>query len=304
MTGVTAPDGTAEEILTWTYKRFRRVALVASFQAESLVLIDLACRITAEPEVLTLDTGRLHEETLEYIEQVRARYPIRLRILSPDAEELETMTAEHGTMQFRRSMALRNECCAVRKVNPLARALEDYDAWITGLRREQTPTRAATPVVASDRGHGDITKVVPLAGWSREEVWDYLAAQGIEAHPLYERGYTSIGLRAVHAGDGPRGERAGRTLVVGRELRQGVPPAPTAHRRGDRGPARQAGQCPDGTRALNFAAIRTEIASFASATRRDSSADVITPLVTPSASPALTSLSASLWTLAELVPAI
>src|SRR3984957_6225292 len=97
MTAITAPDGTAEEILRWTYKRFRRVALVASFQAESLVLIDLACRITPEPEVLTLDTGRLHEETLEYIERVRERYPIRLRILSPDAEELETMTGEHGT---------------------------------------------------------------------------------------------------------------------------------------------------------------------------------------------------------------
>jgi len=211
VTAITAPDGTAEEILTWTYKRFRRVALVASFQAESLVLIDLACRITPEPEVLTLDTGRLHEETLEYIEQVRERYPIRLRILSPDAEELETMTGEHGTMQFRHSMALRNECCAVRKVNPLARALEDYDAWITGLRREQTPTRAATPVVASDRGHGDITKVVPLAGWSREEVWDHLAAQGIEAHPLYERGYTSIGCAPCTRATAPgENERAGR----------------------------------------------------------------------------------------------
>ena len=74
------------------------------------------------------------------------------------------MTGEHGTMQFRRSVALRNECCAVRKVNPLARALRDYDAWITGLRREQTPTRAETPVVAGDPGHEGITKVVPLAG--------------------------------------------------------------------------------------------------------------------------------------------
>ncbi len=211
MTGIRAPDGSAEEILTWTYKRFRRVALVASFQAESLVLIDLACGITAEPEVLTLDTGRLHEETLEYIEQVRARYPIRLRIVSPDAEELETMTGEHGTMQFRRSMALRNECCAVRKVNPLARALEHYDAWITGLRREQTPTRAATPVVASDRGHGDITKVVPLAGWSGAEVWEYLAERRIEAHPLYARGYTSIGCAPCTRATAPgEHERAGR----------------------------------------------------------------------------------------------
>jgi phosphoadenosine phosphosulfate reductase len=211
VTAVAPPDGTAEEILAWTYKRFRRVALVASFQAESLVLIDLACRIVPAPEVLTLDTGRLHEETHEYIEKVRERYPIRLRILAPDADELEAMTSEHGDMQFRRSVALRNECCAVRKINPLARALEGYDAWITGLRREQTPTRAATPVVAADRGHGDITKVVPLAGWSRADVWDYLVARAIDPHPLYGRRYTSIGCapctRATAAGEG---ERAGR----------------------------------------------------------------------------------------------
>jgi phosphoadenosine phosphosulfate reductase len=203
--------GSAEEVLSWTYKRFSRVALVASFQAESMVLIDMACEIVPSPEVLTLDTGRLHEETHDFIEQVRRRYPIRLRILAPDSGELEAMTAEHGTTQFLRSVALRNECCAVRKVNPLARALEDYDAWITGLRREQTPTRAATPVVAGDPGHGDITKVVPLAGWSRAEVWDYLTARGIEHHPLYDRGYTSIGCapctRATEPGEN---ERAGR----------------------------------------------------------------------------------------------
>lgn len=211
MTIVDLRHGSAEEVLSWTYKRFHRVALVASFQAESMVLIDMACRLVDEPEVLTLDTGRLHEETHAYIEQMRRRYPIRLRILNPDSAELNVMTAEHGTMQFRRSVALRNECCAVRKVNPLALALRDHDAWITGLRREQTPTRAATPVVGGDPGHGDITKVVPLAGWSRAEVWDYLAARGIDHHPLYDRGYTSIGCapctRAARPGES---ERAGR----------------------------------------------------------------------------------------------
>ena len=211
MTPRDAPDGTAEEILAWTYKRFGRVALVASFQAESLVLIDLVCGLGVEPEVLTLDTGRLHEQTHEYIEAVRARYPIRLRILAPEAGELEAMTGAHGSMQFRRSLSLRNECCAVRKVNPLGRALEEYEAWITGLRREQTPTRAGTPVVAADPGHGGITKVVPLAGWSRAEVWAYLEERGISPHPLYAQGYTSIGCapctRATRPGEQ---ERAGR----------------------------------------------------------------------------------------------
>jgi phosphoadenosine phosphosulfate reductase len=203
--------GSAEDILTWTYKRFHRVALVASFQAESMVLVDLACKIVPEPEVLTLDTGRLHEETHEFIERVRQRYPIRLTVLAPDSDELDEMTGEHGVMQFRQSVALRNGCCAVRKVNPLARALRGYDAWITGLRREQTPTRAETPVVADDPGHGGITKVVPLAAWTRAQVWDYLAANGIDHHPLYDRGYTSIGCapctRATAVGEN---ERAGR----------------------------------------------------------------------------------------------
>src|ERR1700682_3572808 len=205
MTTRDVAEGTAEEILAWTYKRFQRVALVASFQAESLVLIDLACGLGVEPEVLTLDTGRLPEETHAYIEAVRARYPIRLRILAPEAGELEAMTGAHGSMQFRRSVGLRNECCAVRKVNPLARALRDYDAWITGLRREQTPTRHGTPVVAGDPGHGDITKIVPLAGWSRDAVWEYLASRNIDHHPLYDRGFTSIGCapctRATQAGE-------------------------------------------------------------------------------------------------------
>ena len=93
-------NATAEDILSWTYRRFGRVALVASFQAESLVLIDLACKIVPEPEVLTLDTGRLHEETHDYIEYVRQQFPIQLRILAPDANELETMTGEHGDMLF------------------------------------------------------------------------------------------------------------------------------------------------------------------------------------------------------------
>ena len=214
------------------------------------------------------------------------------------------MTGQHGTMQFRRSVALRNECCAVRKVNPLARALRDYDAWITGLRREQTPTRHGTPVVAGDPGHGDITKVVPLAGWSRAAVWEYLAARNIDHHPLYDRGYTSIGCapctRATEAGE----QRARRPLVVGRGLRQGVPPASAAAGRGAGGLAWPAGQRPAGRSALNFAAMSTEMASWASLTSRVSWAEVITPLTTPSESPALTSASASASTLAAWEPAI
>ena len=203
-------NATAEDILAWTYRRFGRVALVASFQAESLVLIDLACRIVPEPEVLTLDTGRLHEETHDYIEYVRTQFPIRLRILAPEAEELEAMTSEHGDMLFRQSVPLRNQCCAVRKVNPLAKALREYDAWITGLRRDHSHTSCdAGRCERSGARRHDQSRAA--RGLESDQVWDYLRAQGIRHHPLYDRGYMSIGCapctRATQPGEQ---ERAGR----------------------------------------------------------------------------------------------
>ena len=224
-------NATAEDILSWTYRRFGRVALVASFQAESMVLIDIACKLVPHPEVLTLDTGRLHEETHQYIEYVREQFPIRLRILAPDAGELEAMTSEHGDMPFLKSVPLRNQCCAVRKVNPLAGALRDYDAWITGLRRDQTPTRAQTPVVASDVGHDGMIKVVPLASWTREQVWDYLRDSRHPPAPALRSRLHVDRLRALHARHAPRGAGARRPLVVGKRHAQGVPPAPANRRR-------------------------------------------------------------------------
>jgi phosphoadenosine phosphosulfate reductase len=211
MTGAEHDGAAAEEILRWAYATHRRVALVASFQAESSVLIDMACGIVGSPEVLTLDTGRLPEETHTLFDEFRERYPIRLRILAPNTSEVERMTSAHGANLFRRSVELRHECCEVRKVRPLAGALRDYDAWITGLRREQSPTRASTPTVSRDDLHGGITKVAPLAGWSKDDVWGYIGEHGVATHSLYERGYTSIGCapctRATKPGED---ERAGR----------------------------------------------------------------------------------------------
>ena len=201
----------AEEVLAWTYQTHRRVALVCSFQAESSVLIDMASRITAAPEVLTLDTGRLPEETHRVMDEFRQRYPIRLRVLSPEATEVEAMTAAHGTMLFRQSVEFRVLCCEMRKVRPLARALRDYDAWITGVRREQTVTRETTPVAAADAEHGGITKVAPLVAWSRADVWEYIGRYELPRHPLYARGFTSIGCapctRATRPGEGERDGR-------------------------------------------------------------------------------------------------
>ena len=202
---------TAEELLRRAYAEHERVALVASFQAESGVLIDLACRIVPEPVVLTLDTGRLPEETHEVIEQFRTRYPIRLRVIQPDAGQVEEMTAEHGTNLFRQSVDFRMRCCDVRKSQPLTRALSGYDAWITGLRREQAETRKETPLVAPDPQHGGIQKFAPLAEWTKQQVWDYIREHDVPVHPLYAFGYTSIGCAPCTRATAPgEDERAGR----------------------------------------------------------------------------------------------
>ena len=204
-------EGSAEEILRWVYSRFERVAIVASFQAESTVLIDMASQLVDQPHVVTLDTGRLPRETHDQIDRELAAHPIRLQVQAPDPEELRGLAAEHGANPFYRSVELRRLCCDIRKTRPLARALSGFDAWITGLRRDQASSRSATPIVSDDPAHGGIAKVAPLARWSEEQVWDYIRTRRLEYHELYDRGYRSIGCapctRAVSAGEDPRAGR-------------------------------------------------------------------------------------------------
>ncbi|HSS95098.1 MAG TPA: phosphoadenylyl-sulfate reductase [Candidatus Dormibacteraeota bacterium] len=214
---ITAPpeliSGAAPEaVLRWAYESFPQVAIVASFQAESSVLIDMAARIrSTDVRVLTLDTGRLPQATYEMIDRVRARYAIDVEVVSPDAGELAGMVGQNGVNLFYKSPEMRRLCCDVRKTRPLARALGGFDAWVTGLRRQQAATRAQTPVVSRDPDHEGLTKVAPLALWTRDQVWAYIGEHDVPYHPLYERGYTSIGCepctRATAAGED---ERAGR----------------------------------------------------------------------------------------------
>ena len=202
---------TAAEIIAWTYANHHRVAIVASFQAESSVLIHLASRIVDRPEVITLDTGRLPEETHAVMDSFRDRFNIRLHVQTPDPREVAEMVGEHGQNLFYASVENRRTCCDVRKSRPLVRALDGFDAWLTGVRREQSETRAARAVVAPDPLHGGIVKVAPLAGWTHDQVWDHIRAHRLPIHPLYAQGYTSIGCapctRAIQPGED---ERAGR----------------------------------------------------------------------------------------------
>jgi len=207
-----ALDGRSPEaVLEWAYGNFRRVAIVASFQAESSVLIHMAASIVTRPEVVTLDTGRLPEETFEVIDRIRQRYPIRLHVQVPDSLEVGKMVAVEGPNLFRRSVELRHRCCEVRKVRPLTRALAGFDAWVTGLRRDQSETRRQTPVVETDHAHRGIAKLAPLAGWAGDQVWAYIREHDLEYHSFHDRGYRSIGCAPCTRAVGPdEDERAGR----------------------------------------------------------------------------------------------
>jgi adenylyl-sulfate kinase len=200
----------ASDILSWAIDTFGdSFAIATSFQQEGMVILDLASRLSAAVRVFTLDTGRLPDETYRMMETVRQRYGIPVEIIFPEREDVEHLVAFHGPNLFYSSVPARQRCCDVRKVRPLERKLETLKAWATGLRRDQAETRAAIPKV--ERGPTGRMKICPLADWSAAAVEQYIAQHGVPVHPLYARGYTSIGCapctRAVQPGES---ERAGR----------------------------------------------------------------------------------------------
>ena len=202
-------NATAEQIVSWAVNTFGdRLAVVTSFQYEGMVIVDMAARVSTDIRVVTLDTGRLPPETYDMIEAVRSRYGVRVEAISPDADEIETMVAAHGPNLFYESVAHRLACCHFRKVRPLDRKLAGFDAWLTGLRRSQSDTRESLAKISEEKGR---LKISPLADWSREQIAAYTRANDVPVHPLYAKGYTSIGCgpcsRATEAGED---ERAGR----------------------------------------------------------------------------------------------
>lgn len=184
----------AEQILAWVEHRFgARAALASSFGAEDMVLIDLARQHAPSLRVFTLDTGRLPPETYDLIETLRRRYGLGVETFFPEREQVETLESTQGYFSFRESITARKACCAIRKVDPLRRALTGRSAWLTGLRREQSITRTAVEVLELDGEHGGLAKLNPLAGWSTQEVWAYIRDKGVPYNVLHDRGYPSIG---------------------------------------------------------------------------------------------------------------
>ena len=205
-------DKGPDEVLDFAYRNFDNIAISFS-GAEDVVLVDMASRINPDLQVFSLDTGRLHIETYRFLEQVRERYDIKLEVLSPDTAQLEKFVREKGLYSFYRDG--HKECCGVRKIVPLRRKLHAVDAWITGQRKDQSPTRATVPVMEADAafstdGH-TLYKFNPLSNWSSEQVWTYIRENDVPYNELHNRGYISIGCEPCTRPVLPnQHERAGR----------------------------------------------------------------------------------------------
>jgi len=185
-------------------------ALASSLAAEDMLLTHAIYDGGLALEVFTLDTGRLHAETLGMLDAVRARYGRDITVCRPDAQAVQAHVQMHGAYAFYESVELRKACCQIRKVEPLKRALAGRGAWITGQRRAQAATRGELPEAEQDAVFG-LYKYNPLADWSEEDVWHVIRALDIPYNPLHDQGYPSIGCdpctRAVRPGEDVRAGR-------------------------------------------------------------------------------------------------
>jgi phosphoadenosine phosphosulfate reductase len=186
------------------------VSFACSFGAEDMVLLDAIANHARRIEVFTLDTGRLPEETQTLLETVRGKYPIVIRTYFPDAAAVEAWIEQNGPNGFYKSVAQRQQCCGIRKVQPLRRALAGKKSWITGLRREQSQARQTLQLEGWDDANG-LIKINPLLEWSNDDVWAYIKEHDVPYNALHDRGYPSIGCapctRAVQPGEDSRGGR-------------------------------------------------------------------------------------------------
>ncbi|MCL8208216.1 MAG: phosphoadenylyl-sulfate reductase [Actinomycetia bacterium] len=198
---------TPGELLRWAWETWGDgLTLASSFGLEDVALIDMAARVFQPVDVFCLDTDLLFPETYRLMETLVQRYPIRLRRVRPRLT-LEEQAAQEGPELWRRDP---DRCCGLRKVEPLGRALAGYAAWVTGIRREQAPTRAHAEPLEWDARH-NLVKLNPLAYWTTDAVWAYVRAEAVPYNPLHDRGYPSIGCwpctRAVAPGEDPRAGR-------------------------------------------------------------------------------------------------
>ena len=189
-------NSTPQEILKYALDNYGPNIAVSFSGAEDVVLVDMAKKIRDDVRVFSLDTGRLHPETYEFIEEVRKLYDIPIEIFFANRDDTEKLVKEKGLFSFYEDG--HKECCQVRKVDPLKRALSQLDAWITGQRKDQSPdTRTNVPVIQQDRVFGNtehsLVKFNPIANWTSQQVWDYIRDNEVPYNELHELGFISIG---------------------------------------------------------------------------------------------------------------
>jgi phosphoadenosine phosphosulfate reductase len=198
------------ELLIGAVRRFGRVVYANSLGAEAMVLTDLICTDVPAIDIVSIDTGRLHEQTHELLEKLQRRYGNRIRVLHPEAAELTELVAARGVNGFFHSPEARVACCHVRKVLPFRRFVEGYGAWVTGVRRDQSKARSLGSPIEWDAQHG-LHKVSPLLDWTEGEVWSYIRTRRIPYNALHDRHYPSIGCapctRAIEPGEDSRAGR-------------------------------------------------------------------------------------------------
>jgi phosphoadenosine phosphosulfate reductase len=187
-----------------------RLAVASSFGAEDQVLISMLCGLSRQVRVFTLDTGRMFQETYDVMHQTWLRYGIRFDVYAPDPAELAAMVREEGPNLFYESVEKRKLCCGIRKVHPLKKALQGTEAWICGIRKDQSVTRSDLESVEWDKENG-LIRISPLWNWTEEEVWKYIKDHRVPYNALHDQGFPSIGCapctRAVRPGEDIRSGR-------------------------------------------------------------------------------------------------
>jgi phosphoadenosine phosphosulfate reductase len=205
---------TPQDILALAFREYAPDAAISFSGAEDVVLLDMASKLGLEVRAFSLDTGRLYPETYRFLDRVANHYRIDIDVMFPEPDAVQAMVRAKGLFSFYKDG--HKECCGIRKVEPLVRALKPLRAWITGQRRDQSPgTRTAVPVVQLDRTFGTpdrpLVKFNPLSEWTSKQVWDYIRANDVPYNDLHERGFISIGCEPCTRATLPgQHERAGR----------------------------------------------------------------------------------------------
>lgn len=203
-------NSSAKEVIGYFVDNFKNVALSSSLGVEDQVLTDLLLKKDKNANIFTLDTGRLHPETYDVMDATNLKYQIKINVFFPQNNLVQELYQTQGVNGHYESIDNRKNCCNIRKIEPLKRALKDVEIWITGLRASQSVTRVDMPLVEYDAAF-DVIKVNPLISWSESDVWDYVKENSVPTNKLHKMGFPSIGCapctRAIKEGEDIRAGR-------------------------------------------------------------------------------------------------